>query len=397
MTGKAIVAGGSVGGLFAAAALRKAGWEVDVYERTEVELAGRGAGIVTHPELVDALTEVGAATDDLGVAVERRVVFDKAGVEVKTLHYPQIVTSWERVHRLLRTITPDDQHHLGRTITGYRQTDGAVAALFDDGSEIEADVLVGADGFRSAVRGQMLPEVQPEYSGYVVWRTLIGEDQFPPDLHKAIFADFGFYMPQGDQVITYPIAGENNDLRPGHRRYNFVWYTAVPEADLADYLTDASGVTHDVTIPPPLVREEVVARMMEQAEARLAAPFFQCLQIAGKPFFTPIYDHHSPVMAEGRVALAGDAACVARPHVGMGVTKAACDALSLAAQLSSGAPVPDALQRYSAERVPAARAAFERSRLLGSYIFQPPAEGHNADGRNNPNIDFIMEKTAVTI
>ena len=67
MAGHAIIAGGSIGGLFAAAALLRAGWEVDVYERSPVPLAGRGAGIVTHPELIMALEAVGADTSALGV------------------------------------------------------------------------------------------------------------------------------------------------------------------------------------------------------------------------------------------------------------------------------------------------------------------------------------------
>ena len=76
----------------------------------------------------------------------------------------------------------------------------------------------------------------------------------------------------------------------------------------------------------------------------------------------------------------------------MGVTKAAEDALALARHVADG-PVPEALARYSAERAPAARAAYERSRRLGSYIFDG-AEGENRDGRGNPRIETIMAATA---
>ena len=60
-------------GLFTAAFLRQIGWDVDVYERSPVELVGRGAGIVSHPELMDALEKSGAGTSNLGVEVERRI------------------------------------------------------------------------------------------------------------------------------------------------------------------------------------------------------------------------------------------------------------------------------------------------------------------------------------
>ena len=68
-----------VGGLFAAAALRKSGWQVDVFERTEIELSGRGAGIVTHDVLIEALRAIEITTDDLGVYVEDRTAYDKNG------------------------------------------------------------------------------------------------------------------------------------------------------------------------------------------------------------------------------------------------------------------------------------------------------------------------------
>ena len=66
-------------GLFTAAFLRQIGWDADVYERSRVELVGRGAGITTHPELLEALAASGAGTQDLGVSVETRVAFDRDG------------------------------------------------------------------------------------------------------------------------------------------------------------------------------------------------------------------------------------------------------------------------------------------------------------------------------
>ena len=165
----------------------------------------------------------------------------------------------------------------------------------------------------------------------------------PPDVHARLFADFGFFAPNGTQIVGYPIAGVDNDLRAGHRRYNFVWYAAVTDGALRDMLTDANGTYHAISIPPPLIRDDVLSRMEADAARRLPAAFVEIIRKSGRPFFTPIYDHISPVFAEGRVALAGDAACVARPHVGMGVTKAAEDALALARYLSAQ-PVEAALQ-----------------------------------------------------
>ena len=136
--------------------------------------------------------------------------------------------------------------------------------------------------------------------------------------------------------------------------------------------------------------------MFEEAQRRLPPDFNAMLDVSERPFFTPIYDHHAPIMGQGRVALAGDAACVARPHVGMGVTKAACDARALASCLGEQPDVISALQAYSAVRVPASRAAFERSRRLGAYIFDGQ-ENTNMDGRSHPHLDDIVDLTATMV
>lgn len=393
--GTALVAGGSIGGLFVAAALLKAGWQVRVFERVAVELAGRGAGIVTHAPLIEALQAIGATTDELGVAVQDRVAYNILGEVIERLPYPQIVTSWDRIHQVLRAIMPEGAYRLGCAVTGFRQRDGRVAALFDDDSSEEADLLIGADGFRSAVRAQMLPKVQPQFSGYVVWRAVTDEAGLSESVHRDVFPEFGLFAPNGTQIIGYPIAGADNDLRPGHLRYNFVWYSSVTDEELRDMLTDETGRYHSVSIPPPLVRDEVLRRMEADARRRLPPAFVEILEKSERPFFTPIYDHCSPVFADGRVALAGDAACVARPHVGMGVTKAAADALALTRHLSS-APAEEALQAYSDERAPASRIAYERAQRLGGYIFDGDPR-QNLDGRSNPNLTAILQDTAVLV
>jgi 2-polyprenyl-6-methoxyphenol hydroxylase-like FAD-dependent oxidoreductase len=141
------------------------------------------------------------------------------------------------------------------------------------------------------------------------------------------------------------------------------------------------------------VRDDVLERMTAFAHDRLPQPFLDILARSERPFFTPIYDHLSPSFASARVALAGDAACVARPHVGMGVTKAAADAEALARHLSD-VPVTCGLRAYSLERTAAARLARDTGQRLGGYIFAGDP-GRNRDGRANPNLATIMAETAV--
>src|SRR6266852_4325100 len=105
--GRAIIVGGSMSGLFAAAFLRQIGWDADVYERSPIELVGRGAGITTHPELLEALEQSGAGTRDLRIEVQRRITVDRHGRVIGERPLRQILTSWDRLQRLLRqTIDP---------------------------------------------------------------------------------------------------------------------------------------------------------------------------------------------------------------------------------------------------------------------------------------------------
>ncbi len=394
MAGKVAIVGGSIGGLFAAAVLKRAGFHVRVFERVGTPLHGRGAGVVTHPQLLDALAQIGADLNDLGVQLHDRVAFDREGQPFRIFPYLQVATSWDRVYQALRGLIPDEDYHMGERLQGFEEVADGVRLQFESGTQYRADILVGADGFRSVVRGQLLPDVQPEFSGYVVWRALALESEIAPSIRDRVFNKFGMYLPQGTQFVGYPIAGENNDLRPGHRRYNFVWYVPVEEAALKDMLTDESGMKHAISIPPPLVRQEILDEAVLTAKKLLPDVFTHVLSKSERPFFTPIYDHVSPSFATGRVALLGDAACVARPHVGMGVTKAAQDALALARHLTSKSS-PEALRGYSDERQPASHAAFERSRRLGHYMMEGPADGENTDGRNNPYAEEILRLTAV--
>jgi 2-polyprenyl-6-methoxyphenol hydroxylase-like FAD-dependent oxidoreductase len=388
---RAIIAGGSIGGLFAALMLARTGWEVTVLERARAELSGRGAGIVTHDVLDRLIRAAGAETDDLGVPLNWRVAFDIEGNEIARIPLPQVVTSWDRVHSSLRARLPEGAYRLGHAVASYRDTPTGIEVTTDDGATLSADLLVGADGFRSAIRAQMLPDVQPLWAGYVVWRALAAERDLPGWVQSSVFPHFGFFLPAGGQVLGYPIAGPGNDLRPGNRRYNLVWYRAVAPDRLPDMLTDAEGQRHEITIPPPAIRADVLTEMRETVRSDLARPFRAIFAVAERPFFTPIYDHLSPVMAQGRVALVGDAACVARPHVGMGVTKAAQDAEALARHLSHS-PVDEALAAYSAERLPLVRVAYDTGQRLGAWSF---GEGGQPDGRGHPHEAGLMAETAV--
>jgi 2-polyprenyl-6-methoxyphenol hydroxylase-like FAD-dependent oxidoreductase len=394
---RAIVIGGSMSGLLAGLLLRRSGWDVDIYERVESELAGRGAGIVAQPELIETLRRLGLDPADLGVQITTRKILDAAGRLTCELDCPQVLTAWERVYRKLRDAFPPEHYHRGRGLVHFEQTRDAVTAHFNDGGSASADLLVGADGLRSTVRQQCLPDLMQLYAGYSAWRGLIAEAAFPPAIHRELFEYMTFCLPPGEQCLGYPVAGPDNDLRPGHRRYNVVWYRPAAESTKLQWLlTDEHGTTHAISIPPPLIRREAIAEMRADAERLVAPQLSAIVRLMDEPILQPIYDLETPRMAFGRVAIIGDAAFVARPHVAAGVAKAADDAMALAEALTGDDDVEAALRRFEAQRLPVGRRIIQRARHLGAYLqATQDTEEERTYSQRHSTAEAVLAETAV--
>lgn len=368
---RALVIGGSLGGLFAANLLHRQGWDVEVYEQSAEPLAGRGAGIITHPDLFAALERIGIPVDDsIGVDIAGRVAFGRDGAVLGTLDIRQCLTTWGRLHTLLLGAFPAERYHLGHACKHVEQNTTGVTAHFRNGARAGGDLLIGADGIRSAVRAQYAPDAHPVYAGYIAWRGLAEENALSPDTHRDLFPKFAFSLAEREHMLGYPVAGFGNSTRAGERCFNFVWYRPThAERELPALCTDIHGKRHDMSIPPPLLRREVTDAMRDAARAQLSPQFAEVVAKTRQPFFQAIFDLESDHMAFGRVALLGDAAFVARPHCGMGVSKAAGDALALAGLLRSHGDDPLlALPAYSTDRLRFGHAVVAHARELGAYL-----------------------------
>lgn len=371
---RALVIGGSVGGLLACALLRQAGWDATIFERTAGDLAGRGAGLGISQDLVDVLRRIGARFEpSAGAAHDAYVWMDRNERILFSHHRPTVGSTWPRVYQPLRDITPPDVYRQGASLERVSQTAGSVTAHFADGGAETGDLLVAADGVFSTVRRQYLPQVEPVYASYVAWRGIAEEKDISEAGRRAIGEQVVYAFPAGEMLLVMTVPGVGEDMRPGHRRLYFIWYRPAGGDALRDLFTDASGRHHVASIPPPLIRAEHVAGVRAAAQALLPPCIAEVVANAPQILLQAVSDLQTPQMAFGRVALMGDAAFIARPHTAAGVSKAALDAQCLADRLAAHpGDVGAALTDYETERLAFGRALCAHSRYLGASLETHP-------------------------
>jgi 2-polyprenyl-6-methoxyphenol hydroxylase-like FAD-dependent oxidoreductase len=390
---RALVIGGSLSGLFAAHLLRTIGWQVEVFERASGELSGRGAGLGAQADLFAVLRRIGIRIDrSLWTEVRSHTCLDQRGEMICKVPVREVTTAWDRVYRALKQSFPIEHYHAGMTLVRVEQDEHRVAAVFANGMRAEGELLIGADGIRSTVRRQLMPEVAPHYVGYVAWRGVVDEFQIQPHRRASTLLDMVFCLPDGELAFSIPMAVYDDVGRA--RRCMFAWFRpAEYGSTLRQWCTDAAGHCHGDSIPPPLIRKEVISELNLAARALLAPQLSELVACAREPILSAIFDLEAPRMTFGHVVLIGDAAFVARPHVGTGVTKAARDAQALADALAcSEDDLASALASYESDRMPAGSQLVARGRLLGAHLEPTWSDSDASCRRARPAIEILLRE-----
>jgi salicylate hydroxylase len=215
---KVAVVGAGLGGLCAAIALIRRGFDVTVYEQADA-LGEIGAGIQISPNAARVLIALGLDQAFEAIAFEpnRHVVRNwKTGsivsaTQMKGVFRPQYGAGYFGAHRadfhaVLQRAVPQACIRLNAKCTGVSERADRAVLSFADGSEAEADVVIGADGIRSAVRASLFGPDAPRFTGHIVWRGLVPTASLPKGL---IAPDMtAWFGPKGTVVHYYVRGGE---------------------------------------------------------------------------------------------------------------------------------------------------------------------------------------------
>ena len=393
MKPSATIIGGSMAGLFAATSLSKKGWDISVHEKVPVPLSGRGAGIATYDELADLVFKATNNNNVLGTTAKSRVSLDINGNIINSYDYPQVYTSWQYLFSILREQISNDDYFMGDDCIKIEQNEDKAIAFFDNGKKKETDLIIVANGIKSELRTYVDNKAYPQYAGYVGWRGVVNEEEISKKSLETLSNYFIVVLPYNQQIASYPIAGEGeNPFKIGERRINWIWYKPIPQTSLQEILLGKSGQQFEDGIPPNEIREEIVNDLFKEAEEKLPPQLVELVKITKQPLIQPIFDLQSIKMKNGRVVTIGDAAFTARPHVGMGVTKAAMDAFTLSEYLEDSSNLDD-LDKWEHSRLKESQFIVNRSRKLGQYLSIP----NDNENLIMPNVQNVLQDTAISL
>lgn len=358
------IIGGGIGGLTAALALLRRGFDVSVYEQAP-ELQEVGAGLQISPNGVRVLASLGLEEELL------RICFEPAGKEVRLWNtgdtwklfdlgvesverygFPYITVHRNDLHQLLVKAVlaaKPDAIRLNHRFVGVERNDSKVTVAFADQPSATFDVVIGADGVHSKMRELLFGSGPVQFTGIVAWRGVIPMDRLPPELAKPIGVN---WIGPGGHVIHYPIRrGELMNFTSVVERQDWTTESWSTPGTNAEYHDDYPGWHPDVhayieAIPQP----------------------FKWALIARPPM---------QEWVAGRIALLGDACHPSLPFLAQGAVMALEDACILARAFEQFDSVSEALDRYQRMRIPrttrAVNGAYANTERFHNPILADPA------------------------
>lgn len=347
MSRRAIIIGVGIGGLCAAIALRKVGYTVQIFERApEVTALPTGLALWSNAMWALSVLGVGAEVLRLGSVIditrsqtaEGDVMSDvHVGNIGKKLGVPTVCIHRVDLHQILVNAVGRENIQTSMTCTGFVQDGRQVHALFENGTTVRGDLLVGADGYRSIVRRQQFPGEEARYSGYTCYRSVVSL------VHRA--------LPPGTALTALGHGSEFGLFPCGMGRV--YWFA-----------------THN---QPAAIKDSALGRKGDclAAFAGFSEPFVQVLHATPESAIVrhDVYDRPPlPSWSNGRVTMLGDACHPMTPNLGQGACMAIEDAVVLARTLRDEPDCERALRLYEQARQARTALIASRSYYLGKIL-----------------------------
>ena len=350
------IVGGSIAGCSAAITLTQAGHHVTVFERSNKELKGRGAGIGTTVAMIKSLIENGLIDADFPFFQLHKMPFigrkdadDRLGHTAWEMPINIALLNWSDLYKNLRRRVPNEIYHAGKTaVSAHTTADNKVLLTLDDGQQYTFDLLIFADGYRSMGRSLLFPDVDVDYRGYVLWRGVLEEKELADSSPLEVNIPRLSYKGMPGHLVLYFVPGADGSTKPGERWVNWAAYIPVEEADLAGFLVDKNGKQRSHSMPPGMMRLEEENRLKQLMRDHLPTYYADIVCASSNTFAQPIFTVDMPGYHDGRMCLFGDAGAVAQPFTGSGVFKGVNNALDLVTQLGEAETVAAAFARWDA-------------------------------------------------
>ncbi|NER33521.1 MAG: NAD(P)-binding protein [Oscillatoria sp. SIO1A7] len=353
---KVAIAGGGIGGLATAIALRKQGIDAQIYERArELRPVGAGLSLLPNglkalegiePGIVARLKQAGSQGEIINLQNKSgETILQNKSVLMEKYGMPMLNIRWSRLQEILASALPPDIIHLNHRCIGFEQDRDRVTVNFENGKTAEADFLVGADGINSAVRQILIGDGSPRYGGRMSWRAVI---QYSHELLRA-----------NEVILMTAVEGKNIALIDVGGGYIF-WSAGALSAD-----DSSSG------------NAAAVKSRVSQEFAGWASPVPEIIEATDAEAIVerPIWDR-PPVSSwsQGRVTLLGDAAHPMAPSLGQGASTAFEDARILALCIGSASSLESAIASYETARIERTKIIQARSAFVGLRSYDPDSE-----------------------
>jgi 2-polyprenyl-6-methoxyphenol hydroxylase-like FAD-dependent oxidoreductase len=339
LTGNVAIVGGSLTGLATGIGIARNGIPVSIFEQAAGEERG-GTGLGVDRGLITQTTGCDARGSGSGSGVP---VVDEGHRETST---------WLSIYRWLRTnadVTPLLRIHESTRVDIVSYDDDA-AYIKGPSVDATADVVLGADGYRSVVRRVVCPNHPfAAYGGFIIWRALVLESWLPERFLEHTWLGGGrLPFPEAARLVMYRVPGPNGETTPGRRAITLAWYDATRTPWLRDNGYIVGGEVMGSVLPSAVdddVRNDLLAVSAKRWRGMAREIIRQAIE-RRIVFGTPLTEYLPERLTCGRVGILGDAAHVASPMVGAGFASGLRDgAAFIDALVGSGGAARDAGER----------------------------------------------------